>query len=127
MTPTVSYGSALLFSSMAVYRARQGLALRKYQRNLKRLPKFEMESKDIPKLKNHIYLGKGFRFTQKHTQRVKDTMHPSAQKYLAQKSIALRSREYEKRYPDSLLARLTQKDSWFNPVRPPPAPSATRP
>lgn len=125
MTPTVSYGSALLFGSMAVYRARQGLTLRKYQRNLKRLPKFEMESKDIPKLKNHIYLGKGFRFTQKHTQRVKDTMHPSAQKYLAQKSMALRCREYEKRHPDSSLARLTQKDSWFNPVRPPPAVGGT--
>ena len=120
MTSDAAYASAFLFGSLAVYRARQGFILKKYQRNLKRLTKFEMKSTDIPRLKNHVYLGKGFRFTQKHTQRVADTMHPRAQKYLSQSSASLKFREFEKKHPDNVIASFTKKDSWYNPFRPPP-------
>src|SRR5690554_1184836 len=66
MAPSVGFTSAVILISFGVYRIRQGWQVVKYQRNLRRLKRFSMSSKQIPVYRRHLYLGKGFRWGQQH-------------------------------------------------------------
>lgn len=124
MTPSVGYTSAAVLTAFAVYRFIQGTRVTRYQRNLKRLPRFEMSSRQIPCYRQHLYLGQGFRWGQHHTQRLKDTMAPAFAKYTRPSRINAWFREFERRIEHTrlgFLAELTSKDHPLNPVRPYPA------
>ncbi len=124
MTPSVAYTSAVILVVFGLYRFYQGASVIKYQRNLRRLPRFAMSSDQIPCFKNHLYLGQGFRWTQTHTQRLKDTMAPISAKYIRPSRINNFARELERKLEGSKLqwvADLTSKDHPLNPVRPYPA------
>lgn len=123
MTPSVGYTSAAILCSFGVHRLNQGYQVLKYQRNLKRLSRFSMSSSQIPCYKNHLYLGKGFKWGQRHTQRLKDTIAPSAKKYTEPSKIYTAIRKFERRIEDNSLSwiiKLTAKDHFLNPVRPLP-------
>ena len=51
----------------------------RYRRNLRRLQRFEMSSLQIPWSMDRLYLGKGFRWDQRHTQRLSEARLPSKQ------------------------------------------------
>lgn len=123
MAPSVAYTSAALLYAFGVYRAKDGFYLLKYQRNLKRLPRFSMTSKQIPVYKNHLYLGQGFKWDQRHTQRLKDTLSPAAKKYIEPSKIYASIRKMERTLEKTKLewiANLTSKDHPVNPFRPLP-------
>ena len=69
-----------------------------YQKNLKRLPKYELKADDVPQFTHHTFLGKGFKYTQKHTQRVIDAMRPEVANYLEPSSMTKFIRELEQKY-----------------------------
>jgi len=123
MAPSVGYTSATLLILFGAYRWNQGIDVLKYQRNLKRLPRFFMSSDQIPVYKKHLYLGQGFKWGQKHTQRLKDTLSPAAKKYIEPSKLYTSVRELERKLEETKLewiAGLTSKDSIFNPFRPLP-------
>lgn len=76
LAPSVSYVTAGAFGLLSVVRTRQGMAILRYRRNLKRLPRYVMTSSQIPVSHRHLFLGRGFRWTQAHTQRLNDTRRP---------------------------------------------------
>ncbi len=124
MTPGVSWAAAGLFGALALYRGKQAWRIRRYQRSLRRLPRYVMGSKQIPVSDHYLFLGLGFRWDQRHTQRLNDAQRPDAQKYLAmpwhyQKIRALEYR-YERARMLAWLWRYTSKDHWLNPLRPLP-------
>jgi conjugative coupling factor TraD (SXT/TOL subfamily) len=101
----------------------QGMHILKYQRNLRRLPRFSMSSSQIPCYKNHLYLGKGFKWGQKHTQRLKDTLSPAARHYIEPSKTYSMVRKFERRIEDGSLRwliNLTSKNHPLNPFRPLP-------
>ena len=51
----------------------------RYQRNMRRLPTYEVGSSKIPLSRRKLFLGRGFRWSQKHTQRLRDTIRPEVQ------------------------------------------------
>lgn len=123
MAPSVGFTSAVVLISFGVYRTRQGWQVVKYQKNLRRLKRFAMSSKQIPVYRRHLYLGRGFRWGQQHTQRLKDTLSPSARRYVEPSKVYNTIRRFERKVDGSLLepiARLTAADSPFNPFRPYP-------
>lgn len=123
MSPWIGYTSAIILFAFGLYRIIQGMEVVRYQGNLKRLPRFSMASKDIPVYKNYLYLGKGFRWEQKHTQRLKDTLSPDAKKYMKPSELYKKARSFERRFersPIAALTYLTAIDSPLNPVRPLP-------
>lgn len=123
MTPSVGYTSAAILITTGFFRVRQGLGILRYQRNLKRLPRFTMSSKQLPVYKEHLYLGKGFRWGQKHTQRLKDTLSPSARRYVEISSLYESVRKFERKIEKGrykFIGNITSLDSPFNPVRPLP-------
>ncbi len=123
MAPTVAYGSAVLLCLFGIVRISQGMRVVRYQRNLKRLSRFQMSSKQIPVYRKHLYLGRGFRWGQQHTQRLKDTLAPSARRYVETSPTYNAARRMERNFDKgslSFLAAVTAWDHWLNPVRPLP-------
>ncbi|OOF72439.1 type IV conjugative transfer system coupling protein TraD [Rodentibacter caecimuris] len=120
LKPHVGYGMALGFGLIGAKRAHEGWQILRYHRNLKRLPYYALTSKQIPVFKRDLFLGKGFRWQQKHTQRLHDCFQQSAEKYTLPSRSFTWVREFEKKHSDSFIAKLTSKDSPFNPFRPLP-------
>jgi conjugative coupling factor TraD (TOL family) len=123
MAPEVALTSAGILSVFGIYRMKQGFDVLKYQRNLKRLSRFTMSSKQIPVYKHHLYLGQGFKWDQRHTQRLKDTLSPMAKKYLEPSKMYNSIRSMERAVEHTKfewLAHLTSKDHRLNPFRPLP-------
>lgn len=122
LAPSVSYIMAGAFGVLAIVRFRQGMRIVRYRRNLRRLPRYALTSKQIPVSGLRLFLGKGFRWQQKHTQRLLDTRRPEVEKYIQPSKIYQLARQLEQqtehRYP--ALSALLRRDSFLNPVRPLP-------
>ena len=61
LAPTVSYVTAAGFAALAVTRTHQGMKIIRYRRNLRRLPRYVMSTKQIPVSHRRLFLGRGFR------------------------------------------------------------------
>lgn len=122
LAPSVSYVTASGFAVLSVVRARQGMKILRYRRNLTRLPRYVMSAGQIPVSRQRLFLGRGFRWTQKHTQRLQDTLRPEVGKYLQPGWLYQIARWLEMRTEHSApgLGKLLRTDSPLNPVRPLP-------
>lgn len=123
MTESVGYLSAVILLVFSAYRFQQGWHVVKYQRNLKRLRKFSMSSSQVPCYRDYLFLGKGFRWTQIHTQRLLDTFAPDAAKYVEPSKAYIMARKFELSAQDrwyEFIANWTSADSYLNPLRPYP-------
>lgn len=120
LTPTIGYSLGAGFGCLGLIRARQGWDIVRYQRNLKRLPLYTMSSKQVPVGRKYLFLGKGFRWTQRHTQRLYDCFQPYAEKYISPSPLYSWVKAFEKKHEDHILSHLTSKDHWLNPFRPLP-------
>lgn len=123
MAPSIGYTSGCILIGHGIYRFHQGLQVIRYQRNLKRLPRFEMSSSKMPCYKKHLYLGLGFKWGQKHTQRLKDTLSPQARRYVEPSKIYNLIRQYERKAEGTwldIIVRQTSRDHFLNPFRPLP-------
>lgn len=125
MPPALARGSAVALFAFALLRARQGWRVLRYQRHLRRLPDYRIAASRIPVSHSKLFLGLGFRWTQRHTQRLRDTLRPENARYVGpgvtyrwarQAEIALESHPRLR-----LLANALRSGSRWNPWRPLPA------
>jgi len=120
MTEGVAYTAAGLLSALGVRRLNQAYKVVKYRRGLKRVPHYEIDLKDAPQQGNYLFVGKGFRWGQEHSQRLKDASSPKLRHYIEDGKWYTWARNHERKFPNSALTRLTSINSIFNPVRPRP-------
>lgn len=122
LAPSVSYVTAAGFAALAVTRTHQGMKIIRYRRNLRRLPRYVMSTKQLPVSHHRLFLGRGFRWTQKHTQRLQDTLRPEVARYLQPNRFYLGARQLEMMTEHRLpwLGKLLSADTPLNPVRPLP-------
>lgn len=122
LSPSVSYVTAAGIGAFAIKRAAEGFRVLRYRRNIRRLPRYVMTSRQIPVSQSKLFLGKGFRWEQKHTQRLLDTLRPEVAKYVNPSMLYQAARRFEQRYESHLPAvcKLLSLDSPMNPVRPLP-------
>ncbi|NUU69099.1 type IV conjugative transfer system coupling protein TraD [Enterobacteriaceae bacterium BIT-l23] len=122
LAPSVSYVTAAGFGVLAAVRLRQGTQIIRYRRNLTRLPRYVMRTKQIPVSQHRLFLGRGFRWTQKHTQRLQDTLRPEVAKYLQPGRLYRAARWLELKTEQTApgVRKLLSQDSPLNPVRPLP-------
>ena len=98
----------------------QALHIRKYHKNLAVLKHYELSSREIPVSPLALFLGKGFKWDQRHTQRLYLARQPKY-RHLSQPSwFYKQARNYEIHNPHSMLSQLTMSNHWFNLVRPRP-------
>jgi len=125
LTPLFGLIASIGFLVLGSIRLKQALVVLRYRRNIRRLPHYTMTSKDMPVSNERLFIGKGFRWTQKHTQRLMDTYLPKFAPYVEPTPLYQRVRRLEERlefapFPLKLLAKATAWDIRINPVRPLP-------
>lgn len=124
LAPSVGWGMAGGFLAFGAWRGRQAWMILRYRRNMRRLPRFAMTSRQVPVSRRHLWLGRGFAWEALHTQRLHESRQTATRQYVNPSPIYTRVRELEKSLDRSSLghafARLLRWDSPFNPVRPLP-------
>lgn len=78
----LSVGCAVGLGALAVVRTAQALRVLRYRARLTLLPRYRLSCAHLPSRAHKVFLGRGFRWSQKHTQRLRDTLHPGVQRYL---------------------------------------------
>lgn len=114
---------ALVLAGHGLWRARQGLNVLRYRRNLRRLPNYSVNSDEIPWSKKRMFLGMGFRWDQRHTQRLLESRHPQNRKFVEHGKLYQFARKLEVKLEHtrySFVSNWTAADKWWNPVRPLP-------
>lgn len=123
MSPNVAYVSAAVFGVLAAYRFHQAQSIRRYQRNLRRLPPYSLAADRIPFSTSKLFLGRGFCWDARHTQRLHDAL-AQAKDYLEPGALYQWARRQERQWEHARggrhLARVLAQPAWWNPVRPLP-------
>jgi len=92
---------------------------------MKRLPEYQVRADQIPVSRYKLFLGKGFRWTQQHTQRLRDTLKPEVQRYVLPGFLYQWARQKEVAWESvpglSFMARILRSRSRWNPLAPLPA------
>ncbi|WP_321943730.1 type IV conjugative transfer system coupling protein TraD [Paraburkholderia tropica] len=106
--------------TLAGVRARQARQLMRFQRNLRRLPVYELRADEVPWSDTELFLGRGFYWEPHHTQRLYMARQTANRHLKARNAWYQRARAFERRHPGHRLARLTRARRWWNPVEPLP-------
>ena len=125
MPPDIAYATGLLFFVFGLMRGRQAWRVLRYQRAMKRLPRYCIRANKIPVSHHKLFLGKGFCWTQQHTQRLRDTLRPEVQCYVQPGYLYRWARQkevvWESQPGVSWLAKGLRQHSRWNPFAPLPA------
>ncbi len=121
----MAIGTAIILFGHASLRFSQASRVKKFQRNLTRLPKYIIKTTEIPLSNARLFLGLGFKWDQSHTQRLALARDPKNRKYVTQSQFYRWARRMEFRHEQSnafmrWLTAQTKKEAWWNPVEPLP-------
>jgi len=83
LPPRLACGLAVLLILFALWRGLQAYRALRYQWRLKRLRPYRITTKQIPVSRHKLYLGRGFAWSQRHTQRLRDTLRPESRRYVS--------------------------------------------
>ncbi|NWA05403.1 type IV conjugative transfer system coupling protein TraD [Pseudomonas gingeri] len=125
LTPLFGAVTALVFLVFGGIRLRQALMVLRYRRNIRRLPRYVITSKHVPVSNQRLFIGIGFKWEQRHTQRLMQTYRPEFRRYVEQTPLFQQARRLEQRlekasFPLSVIPAITSWDNPLNPVRPLP-------
>lgn len=126
LNPILGLGNAAAFLVFAAIRFRQALYILRYHRNIRRLPRYVMTSREIPISRQWLFIGRGFRWQQQHTHRLLQTYRPEFRCYVEPTRLYRAARHLERwvefaPFGLSKLSRVTGWDHPLNPARPLPA------
>lgn len=125
MPPGVAYATGAVLLVFAGWRGRQALRVIRYQRHLRRLPLYCIKPRDLPVSRHKLFLGRGFRWAQQHTQRLRDTQRPHVQHYSQPGFFYRWTRQKEIAWEHtpilSVIAKGLRSRSRWNPLAPLPA------
>ncbi|WP_181317672.1 conjugative transfer system coupling protein TraD [Photobacterium phosphoreum] len=93
---SMSYTLAVATAAMSAAQFLNGRKLRRYQKNLVRLEAYAMTTEELPVSNTEFWLGKGFDWTQIHTQRTFECQRQGGQKYIRQSALYYKARNLER-------------------------------
>ena len=133
MTPDVARGIALVLALKALWWFGRYRSIAGYHRALRRMPYYGLSPDEIPVSANYLFLGRGFRWDPRHTQRLYDTFSKKGHPYIRPSSAYDRARSLQLRWerkPGETIPLLTPRrftaalsaalarDAWWNPWPP---------
>src|SRR5690606_28259901 len=77
LSPQLGRWSAAGFALFGLIRLRQAGQVLRYRRHIRRLPRYALTSRQIPVSRQRLFMGRGFRWTQLHTQRLVEAQDPA--------------------------------------------------
>ena len=125
LSPLLGLAGALAFLTFGTIRFCEAWAILRYRRNIRRIPRYVMASRHVPVSQQRLFVGRGFRWDQRHIHRLMQTYRPEFRRYVEPTPLYRFARRLEERlefapFPLPWLARVTAWDSPLNPVRPLP-------
>ena len=123
LTADMAQAATGLLVLHAAWRGWQGLRVVRYRRNLRRLKRYTLGPEAIPHSTEKLFLGMGFRWDQRHTQRLHEAHLPQHRRYCEPGRLYAWARMIElkvERSPFAWVSGITQRDAWWNPVAPLP-------
>ena len=87
MPTEIAYGCAAVMLNWAVIDMWKVHNVWRYRVGMRSLPKFAIGTDEIPQKEGSLFVGKGFEWEQKHTQRLMDTLSSRYRKYAVEPSI----------------------------------------
>lgn len=124
LPPLIGKVGALAFGLMGYKHYRSARKLKRYQKQLINLPAFVQSSDQIGYSKKQLYLGKGFLWDERHTQRMYDLEKAIGRKFRDMPWLYTFARNLERKYEHNNLLqpilKFTQSHNKFNPVKPIP-------
>lgn len=120
LSPGAAVAFAVGCAAHGGWRFSQAKQIIRFQRNLRKLPQYVLSSDQIPCSDTELYLGLGFRWDQRHTQRLFSARQPENAHLRARNRLYDRARAFERRHPGHWLTKQLRQDSWWNPVAPLP-------
>ncbi len=120
VTPDVAYVTAALFAAYGLWWGRRGWRVVRYQRNLRRRRAWTLGHGDVPVSERGLFLGRGFEWGARHTQRYADTQKARFRRFVEPAALVRRVRAAEDVWAEWPGARLLRWDSALNPFRPEP-------
>ena len=133
MTPDVARAIALLLVLKALWWVGQYRSIAAYHRGLRRMPFYGLQPDALPVSANYLFLGRGFRWDPRHTQRLYDAFSKKGNPYIRPSAGYDRARALQLRWerqPDEAIGpfsprRITAgvsaalaRDAWWNPWPP---------
>ncbi|CBL45400.1 conserved hypothetical protein [gamma proteobacterium HdN1] len=122
MTPTVAAATGSGLLALAALRFRSAWRVFKYQKGLKKLPHYSLAFDQLRVSKERLFIGKGFEWEPKHTQRMHECEQPGAERYIKPGKFYQLARWIDGRaeYSNVMrsVSRLTRSSSRWNPVAP---------
>jgi len=88
LTSHMAFGLAGVLVGHAAWRVRAGLKILRYRANLRRQRRYVLASEAIPWSRDRLFLGRGFRWDQRHTQRLHEARLPEKQHLLGAGMVA---------------------------------------
>lgn len=125
-TPSLTYGIAAGLFARCGQRFLQARKLLKYQYEMHVLPGFTIDSNDIPVSKENLYLGLGFEWTARHTQRRVDfdrqefDWHRYRHQTWQYKAARTLEKALRRSAITAWMAWASSTQAWYNPVAPIP-------
>ena len=109
---------------LAVWRGHQACRAIRYQWRLKRLRPYRIGANRLPLSRHKLYLGRGFAWGQRHTQRLRDTLRPELQRYVSPGRLYRWARRKETQWEHRLVLQWIAR--WLrqpilNPLAPLPS------
>ena len=124
MTPGAGYGTGAALGLCGVWWIRRGLKVVRYQRSLRRRRRWTMRAKGVPVRRDRLFLGRGFRWSERHTQRLYDCRRNRFGRFVEPGRLTRWAHacaaEPEARGAGRALGRLLAADVPGNPFRAPP-------
>jgi len=124
LSRTLATASALVFLGFGTVRFRDAFTLLNYRRHIRRLPRYEISSRKVPVSRTRLFVGRGFKWDERHTHRLMQTYRPEYRPYVEQGRLFRAARRAQEKLEFtpvlSPISRLLGWDSPLNPVRPLP-------
>ena len=123
LTPGAGLVVAALLFAHALRREGQADRVLRFQRHLRQPPHYVLAADRIPWSRYKLFLGRGFRWTAVHTQRLVDSRRPEYAHFREASRLYRLARRFELRHEHTGLAwatALTRRPARWNPVAPMP-------
>jgi conjugative coupling factor TraD (TOL family) len=95
MTPSVALVTAITLITLGIWRMYQGYRVRHYQKGLRRLKPYSLSSKNLPVSHSKLFLGMGFLWDGRHTQRLFALSRAEGRRYKEQTRLYRWARTFE--------------------------------
>lgn len=120
LTEKMGLYSAFSLSGLAGFRTLQALRIKRYQRRLIAMPYFAMSTIEVPLSKCWLFVGRGFRWFPRHTQRLHQIKQVENERFLQRSRVQQVVAEYCKNHESNWFAKYLRSPARINPFRPDP-------